>query len=89
MNSASGVTIYTETEFHDHPDHSKWIVENVTLIGEAIAKGFCTGLGIKYIEKTETQGKLYRVQVGAFAKYENAEKMRDSLKAKGYDCFIV
>ena len=32
---------------------------------------------------------LYKVQVGAFSKKENAEKLRDELKSKGYkDCFI-
>ena len=33
---------------------------------------------------------LYKVQCGAFSIRENAEKLRDELKAKGYkDCFIV
>ena len=33
---------------------------------------------------------LYKVQLGAFSKRENAEKLRDELKAKGYkDCFIA
>ena len=33
--------------------------------------------------------KVHRVQVGAFSKRENAERMRDELKAKGYDAIIV
>ena len=35
------------------------------------------------------EGKMYRVQVGAFRDKANAERMRDSLKAKGYDAIIV
>ena len=33
--------------------------------------------------------KIYRLQVGAFSKRENAERMRDELKAKGFDAIIV
>ena len=37
-----------------------------------------------------TSNILYKVQVGAFSKKENAEKLRDKLKAEGYkDCFIA
>lgn len=33
--------------------------------------------------------KLYRVQVGAFAKEENAKRLVSELKGKGYDAIIV
>lgn len=33
--------------------------------------------------------KIYRVQCGAFSNRSNAEKLRDSLKAKGFDAVIV
>ena len=49
INVANGVTIYTETEFHDDTDLAKWIVENVDVIGEAIAKGFCDADNKDYI----------------------------------------
>ena len=32
---------------------------------------------------------LYKVQLGAFKERKNAEKLRDELKKKGYDCFIA
>lgn len=32
--------------------------------------------------------KLYRVQVGAFTIRANAEKLKQDLRSKGYDCFI-
>lgn len=34
-------------------------------------------------------GKIYRVQVGAFSKKENAEDLANRLKADGYDAIIV
>lgn len=61
----------------------------------AIAKGILSYLGIKYQEpkKEESKqqkesGKLYKVQVGAFSKRENAEKLLKELKVKGFDGFI-
>lgn len=41
-------TAYIECEFHDNPTSSKWIVENTTVIGEAIAKGICNYFGISF-----------------------------------------
>jgi len=38
-------------------------------------------------QKTST-GKLYRVQVGAFANRENAERLAEELKKKGYPVVI-
>ena len=72
-------------------------MEHTTDIGEAIAKGLCKYLGVKYVPaKQETpkpaepaQGDtLYRVQVGAFAVRANAEKMLKRLKDAGFDGFI-
>lgn len=62
--------------------------------GVAIAKGVLKTLGIAYKEqetpvKTETTGKIYRVQVGAYAVKANAEAMAKKLKAAGYDAIIV
>ena len=41
-------TAYVECEFHDTVAGAKWIVENTTKIGEAIAKGICNYLGVTY-----------------------------------------
>jgi len=90
-------SVYCECEFHDTAEGAKWIVEHTTDIGEAIAKGLCKYLGVKYVPaKQETpkpaepaQGDtLYRVQVGAFAVRANAEKMLKRLKDAGFDGFI-
>ena len=91
-------SVYCECEFHDTAEGAKWIVEQTTEIGEAIAKGLCKYLGVKYVPaKQETpkpaepaQGDtLYRVQVGAFAVRANAEKMLEKLKAAGFTGFVV
>ena len=43
----------------------------------------------KRLNKKEVDEMLYKVQVGAFAVKENAEKLLAELKAKGYSGFIV
>lgn len=63
-------------------------------MGKAVAKGVLKTLGISYKaqeapKKEETTGKIYRVQVGAYAVKANAEAMQKKLKAAGYDAIIV
>lgn len=91
-------SVYCECEFHDSVEGAKWIVEHTTDIGEAIAKGLCEYLGVKYVPAKQEVPKpaepaqgdtLYRVQVGAFAVRANAEKMLDRLKKAGFAGFIV
>lgn len=61
--------------------------------GVAYAKAILEYLGIPYKSATQTQaqtnGKIYRVQVGAFANKENAERLQKELKSKGYGAIIV
>lgn len=59
------------------------------LMGEAIAKGILKTLNIEFVADTNVGGKLYRVQVGAYAIKANAEEMQKKLKAKGFDSFIT
>lgn len=80
--------VYVETEFHDVPEFAKWIVDNVSTIAETICKAICGVAGVKYVG-VETKGKLYTVQVGAFAVYANAKAMSDKLTADGYDNFVT
>ena len=42
-------TVYIEVEFHDTVDGAKWIIEHTVDIGEAIAKGLCNALGVKFV----------------------------------------
>lgn len=91
-NTTTAKCIYIEVEFHD--SFGSWIFENVERIAYEIAKAFLNNEQ-QFIELHETygtidEGKIYKVQCGAFTKKENAEKFRDDLKLKyGIDCFIV
>ena len=61
-------------------------------MGVAIAKGILKTLNIAYKTATtpkKESTKLYRVQVGAFSKRENAENLKKKLEAQGYEAFIV
>lgn len=55
-------------------------------IAQAIAQTFkvCYNL-----EEKKKNSKLYRVQVGAFARKENAEKLKSQLVTKGFNSFIT
>ena len=93
--AADGLTVYVEAEFHDTKEGSDFIIKNTKAIGEAIAKGICDYYGVKVDEtpekeETKADGTLYCVQVGAFSKYENANKMLEQVKAKGFkDAFVT
>ena len=89
IRHANAPTVYVEAEFHDVPKIAKWIIENVVLIGESIAKGVCDYFDYKYVEPKAETDTLYRVQVGAFREYLSAEAMMHKLKAAGYDAFIT
>nr|DAQ78459.1 MAG TPA: Cell wall hydrolase autolysin [Caudoviricetes sp.] len=83
-------TAYIECEFHDTVEGARWIVKNAAAIGEAIARGICDYFGVTFKEKEKpaTTDKLYRVQVGAFANRENAERMLRRLKDAGFEGYI-
>lgn len=55
-------------------------------IAQAIAQTFKV---CYHLEEKKTNSKLYRVQVGAFARKENAEKLKSQLLTKGFNCFIT
>lgn len=94
---ADAPTVYIEVAFHDNKTEAQWIIDHKKDIAEAIVKGLCNYYGVKYVSPTAPEkppepvssDTLYRVQVGAFAVKANAERMRDKLKADGYDAFIV
>lgn len=56
---------------------------------EAITEAIAEFGGLKKVEKpTETQDKMYYVQVGAFRDKRNAEALAEQLKAAGFPVFI-
>ncbi len=98
INSAKGITIYCECEFHDTKEGSDFIRKNTKKIGEAIAKGICDYYGVSIEEKTETKKEnnassenetLYSVQVGSFRVRKNAENYIKQLRKAGFDGFLV
>ena len=99
IREISAPSVIVECAFVDNATDIKVIdtAAEQKAMGVAIAKGILKTLGISYKAQTQTQaqkpetntGKLYRVQVGAFAVKSNAENMTKKLKADGYDAFIV
>jgi N-acetylmuramoyl-L-alanine amidase len=85
VKKAEGLTVYVEAEFHDTRKGSDFIIKHTTEIGEAIAKGICDYYKVDYPKATE----LYRVQVGAFSKKSNADKLLKDLKSKGFSGYIT
>ena len=78
MDSKTDVPIILTEQFADGV--AKACVEVI------VAKG---GLTKKKAEQPAENDKWYRVQVGAFRNKSGAERLRDELKAKGYDAIIV
>lgn len=72
-------SVYVEVDFHDVPKMAKWIIENVVLIGEAIAEGICNYFEVEYKAdeaKPEEKTAMYRIfvggkQMGAFRVLDN------------------
>lgn len=92
LNSTKAIAVYIECEFHDRQDLAQWIIDNVKVLGEAICKGVCEYANKPYITDTQNENSnnedLYRVQIGAFKSKENAEKLAEELKSKGYETII-
>ncbi len=91
--------VLTENLFIDSND-TKYLKneEFLKAVGEAHARGVAKFLGLPQKTKPQPQpqpqqkvsdGKLYRVQVGAFSDRKNAEQLVEELKKKGYPAVIV
>ena len=78
MDSTTDVPIILTDDFADKT--AKAIVDVI------VKKG---GLTKKKVEQPVANGKIYKVQVGAYSVKANAEAMQKKLKADGYDAIIV
>ena len=76
---------YVEAAFHDNAEQALWIVSHKADIAEAICKGVCRYFGAFYVPR----GAVYRVQVGAFLKKENAQALQKRLQELGFEAFIT
>lgn len=77
--------VLPEIGFHDNPDDAQWIVNHVDQIADALAKGICEYFKVPYVS---SETIMYHVQVGAFEKRENAEKMLETVKQEYPNAFI-
>ena len=87
--------VYVEIDFHDVDSIAKWIIGHTTEIAESICEGICNHYGVKYIAPEAkpaakpNKSELYRVQVGAFSKKQNALDLEDDLRTLGYATYLV
>ena len=95
VKSSNAPCAYLELGFHDNPEEARFIIDHTRELAEAVCKGVCDHYGVTYVNPDaapdpapESTDTIYRVQVGAFRKKSNAERLRDELKAKGYNAFI-
>lgn len=78
--------ILIEHSFHTNTKTVNWLLNDANLDKLAKAEAECIA---NYLLKEEAPKTLYRVQVGAYSKKENADAMQKKLKALGFDSFIV
>ena len=97
LNKTHAVCAYLEIAFHDNKEDATLIMNNIEYIAVLIAKGICKYLNINYIAKVvvapkeipRVDGKLYKVQVGAFSQRSNAEDLKEKLEKEGYKTYIA
>lgn len=90
IHAPQAPTVYVEVDFHDVPMVANWIIHNLDVIADAIARGVCDCFGVKYKEgEALDDSAIYRVQVGAFKNRDYAEAMKAKLIAAGYPAFVV
>ena len=96
--------LYDELFFHDNAEDCKWFHDRgMALMAEETVQALCELLGVTYAPvKDESEkapikepvqepgnGRLYRVQVGAYAQKSNAEAMVQKLKKAGFAAVVV
>lgn len=95
--TGSTQTIIIEYGFLDHAKDFKFYNSDANFFhaAEAVVEVLCRYLGLRYQAPDQTKDPLpemktlYRVQVGAYSKKENAEKQVAILKKAGFDAFIA
>ena len=82
--------LYDELFFHDNAEDCKWFhTGGMEIMAEETVQALCELLEVTYQPKVVAADRLYRVQVGAYAKKENATAMINRLKAAGFDAIVV
>lgn len=88
------ICLYDELFFHDNAEDCGWFHSGgMEQMAEETVAALCEILGVTYqppkAEAEEPSGRLYRVQVGAYAQRSNAEAMAERLKGAGFEVIIV
>ena len=82
--------LYDELFFHDNAEDCKRFHSGgMEQMAEETVQALCELLEVTYQPKASSTDRLYRVQVGAYAKKENATAMANRLKAAGFDAIVV
>ena len=84
--------LYDELFFHDNAKDCAWFHSGgMEQMAEETVQALCELLDVPYAPAQEitTTNRLYRVQVGAYAVKENANKMVAKLKSAGFDAIVV
>lgn len=94
-------TVIVEYGFIDNRTDHNWYLDkdNFYRAGEEVLKEVCKEIGITYKAPASSKqpdlnipvisGTLYRVQVGAFGKIENAENLQEKLETEGIETYMI
>lgn len=92
INSANGITVYCECEFHDTKEGSDFIIKNTKAIGEAIAMGICDYYGVEIKKEPKQPEKKptnkVNIPLNVLSKGDEGEQVKAlqrMLYSMGYD----
>ena len=88
---ASMPSILIEYAFYTNKDDLKILKNNRSELVEATVKAICQFFGIEYKKEITTNtNKLYNVCIGAYIDKDNADKILNEAKGKGFkDAYII
>ncbi len=91
--------VLPEFGFHDNPEEAQWLIDNMAVIAESVCQAVCDYFNAAYLPpEPDTaepsgepeDGRLYRVQVGAFRVRRNAEAYLRQVRAAGFpEAYLV
>ena len=89
--------ILTENGFMDNKREALLMLDEdfINEVAKETAVGICNYLGVKFVEEKKAEarvkapeGKIYRVQLGAFSYEDNAEQLMTRAKALGFEAYV-
>ena len=87
---ASMPSVLCEYAFYSNLDDLKILKNNRSELVEATVKAICQFFGVEYKKETINTNKLYKVCIGAYKDKDNASKMLNEAKEKGFkDSYII